>query len=136
MLNLLLEYRETENVSDVSGIPPDWKRSAWNKKQAAAQSMEALVENIRARFLLISFNSEGFISLPEMTAILEQHGKVDALERKYNTFRGSQNLSGRTMHVKEYLYLLEKTERKSRPRGNDQPSPPPRIASATGRRAA
>jgi adenine-specific DNA-methyltransferase len=33
---------------------------------------------------------------------------VDVLETTYNTFRGSRNLNNRDIHVKEYLYLLEK----------------------------
>jgi adenine-specific DNA-methyltransferase len=57
---------------------------------------------------MISFNSEGFISIEQMVSILKKHGKVDVLETKYNTFRGSRNLSNRDIHVKEYLYLLEK----------------------------
>jgi adenine-specific DNA-methyltransferase len=57
---------------------------------------------------MISFNSEGFIGIDEMRTILGKAGKVEVLETKYNTFRGSRNLKNREIHVKEYLYLLEK----------------------------
>ena len=43
-----------------------------------------------------------------MIQLLEKIGKVDVLEAKYNTFRGSRNLSDRNIHVNEYLFLLEK----------------------------
>jgi adenine-specific DNA-methyltransferase len=58
--------------------------------------------------VLISFNSEGFISLDEMKDMLKNIGKVEVLETNYNTFRGCRNLRDRDIHVKEYLYLLEK----------------------------
>lgn len=108
MLNLLFDYSLPAAVSPVSGIPADWNRSLYNKKHRAYSALATLVEKIRAKFLIISFNSDGFITLEEMTALLSQFGKLEILETKYNTFRGSRNLGGRTLHVKEYLYLLEK----------------------------
>jgi adenine-specific DNA-methyltransferase len=109
MLNLILDYRKPGQVSDVSGIPSDWNRSLYNKRNQALQAFKDLVEKIKAKYLLISFNSEGFILLDEMLAILTKSGKVDVLETKYNTFRGSRNLRNRDIHVKEYLYLVEKS---------------------------
>jgi adenine-specific DNA-methyltransferase len=108
MLNLILENRRPPHISTVSGIPDDWNRSEYNKKAEALAALTDLVENIKAKFVLVSFNSEGFISLEEMKEMLEARGRVEILETSYNTFRGCRNLSGRPVHVKEYLYLLEK----------------------------
>jgi len=110
MLNLLASYErpDTELISRVSGIPKNWNRSAYNKKKKVSQVFFDLVNNVKARFVLISFNSEGFISKEEMIELLEKIGKVQVLESKYNTFRGSRNLNDRNIHVNEYLFLLEK----------------------------
>ncbi len=108
MLNLLVDYLKPREISKVSGIPVDWNRSAYNKSRAAVNIFKDLVENLKAKFLLISFNSEGFISMEEMIELLKTIGNVKVLEEKYNTFRGSRNLRNRKIHVKEYLYLLEK----------------------------
>lgn len=108
MLNLILENKYPENISRISGIPDNWNRSAYNKKQSAYKALSDLVTNIKSKFVLISFNSEGFISLDEMKNMLDKIGKVDVLETTYNTFRGCRNLNNRNIHVKEYLYLLEK----------------------------
>jgi adenine-specific DNA-methyltransferase len=40
--------------------------------------------------------------------MLNKIGKVEVLEKKYNTFRGSRNLGNRDIYVKEFLFLLEK----------------------------
>jgi adenine-specific DNA-methyltransferase len=108
MLNLLLDYRKPEQISKVSGIPTDWIRSAYNKRQHAFNAFSNLVKRLKAKFLLISFNSEGFIKKEEMVALLKQIGSLEVLETRYNTFRGSRNLRNRDIHVKEYLYLVEK----------------------------
>jgi adenine-specific DNA-methyltransferase len=108
MLNALVDYKEPDSISAVSGIPDDWNRSLYNKSKYAYSALSDLVGKIKAKFLLISFNSEGFIKLDQMVGLLEKYGRLEVLETKYNTFRGSRNLSGRDIHVKEYLYLLEK----------------------------
>jgi adenine-specific DNA-methyltransferase len=108
MLNLIVDYEYPQNTSKISGIPESWNRSNYNKENYALKSLTELVENIKAKYVLISFNSEGFISLAEMKEMLKKIGKVDVLETVYNTFRGSRNLNNREIHVKEYLYLLEK----------------------------
>jgi adenine-specific DNA-methyltransferase len=108
MLNLILRYERPEILSPVSGIPPGWNHSAYNKKGSALHALAELVAKIKAKFLLISFNSEGFINQEEMRSLLERIGPVSVMETPYNTFRGSRNLKNRRLHVKEYLYLVEK----------------------------
>ena len=108
MLNLIIDYIEPQNISNVSGIPDNWNRSYYNKIRYAYNSLKELLEKIKAKFLLISFNSEGFIKHNEMAELLKKLGKTEILETKYNTFRGSRNLRNRDIHIKEYLYLVEK----------------------------
>ena len=109
MLNLLLHYRRPSGVSRVSGIPKDWQRSGYNVRSKSLPLMQDLLAALDARFLLVSFNNEGFIKPDAMREMLEQIGKVDALEIRYNTYRGSRNLDGRPIHIMEQLFLVEKT---------------------------
>ncbi|MDR0624385.1 MAG: DNA adenine methylase [Treponema sp.] len=108
MLNLIADYQYPANISPVSGIPPDWNRSGYNAEKQALPALRELVSAIKAKYILLSFNSEGFISLAEMKKMLHEVGKVEVLETTYNTFKGSRNLNSRNIHVKEYLYLVEK----------------------------
>jgi adenine-specific DNA-methyltransferase len=108
MLNLIVDYTYPENTSQISGIPENWNRSDYNKENRSLKALTYLVENIKAKYVIISFNSEGFISAEEMKSMLERTGGLEILETKYNTFKGSRNLNAREIHVKEYLYLLEK----------------------------
>jgi adenine-specific DNA-methyltransferase len=108
MLNLLVDYARPANISRVSGIPNDWTRSDFNKKPRAAAALRSLLERLRATFILVSYNSEGFISREEIMKIMTAIGRVEALETRYNTFRGSRNLRDRSIYVSEYLFLVEK----------------------------
>lgn len=108
MLNLLVNYQEPEAVSKVSGIPTDWRRSDYNVRGKAGSRFADLVTNLDARYLLISFNDEGFISPGEMRSILNDVGSVSEYTVAYNTFRGSRNLRERAIHVSEHLFLVKK----------------------------
>ncbi len=108
MLNLLVDYRRPVEVSTVSGIPTDWNRSTYNKRRQAGKALLELVEKLNARFVLISYNSEGFVEKESLIADLKRLGTLTVMETPYNTFRGSRNLRNRDIHVTEFLYLLEK----------------------------
>ena len=111
MLNLVASYKEPneQNISRVSGIPNDWNRSNYNKKRKVSEVFLNLVKSVRAKYVLISFNSEGFLTKDEMVQMFSTCGKVNVLESNYNTFRGSRNLNARDIHVKEYLFVIEKS---------------------------
>ena len=108
MLNLILKNKLDVEISRVSGITQDWKRSEFNRARTAFSSMETIIKNLQSKFVIISYNSEGFIAFDEMKNMLEKYGKVKTVEISYNTFRGSRNLRGRNIHVSEYLFVLEK----------------------------
>ena len=108
MLNVILEYTYPQRTSSISGIPVNWNRSDYNKNQTALRALTEMVAKIKAKYVLISFNSEGYIKIDDMKEMLKKMGKLHVLETKYNTFRGSRNLNNRKIHVKEYLFLLEK----------------------------
>ncbi|MDR2552763.1 MAG: DNA adenine methylase [Treponema sp.] len=108
MLNLILDYKRPDSASTISGIPAGWNRSQYNKEKHALKALTELVENIKAKYVLISFNSAGFIGIEQMKNMLGRIGRVQVLETKYNAFRGGRNVRTREMYVREYLYLLEK----------------------------
>ena len=70
--------------------------------------MEKIVSGLDAKFVVISYNSEGFIGLRQMQGMLKRYGKLKTVAIPYNAFRGSRNLSGRDIHVREYLFVLRK----------------------------
>lgn len=108
MLNLILKNKLDANISKVSGIVQNWNRSVFNKPYAALNSMEEIISGISSKYVIISYNSEGFISFDQMSGMLKRYGNLKTVEIKYNTFRGSRNLKNRDIHVREYLFVLEK----------------------------
>ncbi|MCY4146840.1 MAG: hypothetical protein OXE95_14405 [Chloroflexi bacterium] len=69
MLNLILHYQMPKSLSKVSGIPTDWKRSPFNKRQKAGAAFLKIIDEIDAKYFLISYNSEGFLPKQQFSSI-------------------------------------------------------------------
>ena len=108
MLNLLVDYAEPDDISAVSGIPTDWNRSLYNKKKHAFNQLSDAISGVDARYVLISFNDEGFVGMDQLRRFLASIGHVDERKLRYNTFRGSRNLRSLSIHVNEHLFLVRK----------------------------
>lgn len=108
MLNSIIDNKVGDEISKVAGIPKKWNKSNYNKKDLALKSFEELVSNINSKYLLISYNNEGFISLEEMESMLSKYGELKTQGIDYVAFRGSRNLKDRDIHVTEYLFTLKK----------------------------
>ncbi|GIW75543.1 MAG: hypothetical protein KatS3mg104_0606 [Phycisphaerae bacterium] len=104
MLNLLVDYRRPRRISRVSGIPIDWRRSSYNKRRESEKALFDLLQACPAKFLLVSYNSEGFIDSDRMTQFLKSLGPCSTFQTSYTTFRGSRNLRSRSPKVTEYLF--------------------------------
>jgi adenine-specific DNA-methyltransferase len=111
MLNTILKNKVGESISTVSGIPNDWNKSAYNKKKEALSAFEELVKDIDSKYLIISYNNEGFISQDEMENMLSKYGELKTKEIDYVAFRGSRNLQNRNIHTTEYIFVLKKHNR-------------------------
>ena len=108
MLNLLAENGAPERVSRVSGIPEGWNRSRYNRRSEAESAFFELLASARARFLMVSYNSEGFITRGSFMRFLSTLGDVTPFETEYSAFRGSRNLRQRPLKVTEHLFLVKR----------------------------
>lgn len=108
MLNLILHNEIKDELSKVSGIPKDWNRSDYNKKNKIYEVFDDLIKNCNSSYIVVSYNSEGFLSYDEIIEIMSKYGKLEIEEIVYPTFKASRNLQDRAKHVLEYLFILEK----------------------------
>jgi adenine-specific DNA-methyltransferase len=110
MLNSILNNNvNPEILSKVSGIPNDWNKSDWNKKSTIKNTFSKLIENTNAKFILVSYNNEGFLTEDDFYEIMNKHGNVKMFEKDYVVFRGGNIKSNkRNNRVKELLFLLKK----------------------------
>jgi adenine-specific DNA-methyltransferase len=90
-------------------------RSDFNSKKRIEQAFATLIERCDARYLLVSFNNEGYLSREQLCALLEPRGEVASVEVDYKRYVGAQigiynpqgQKVGQVSHLRdrEYLFL-------------------------------
>jgi len=92
------------------------RKSAFNSKVAAMDAMRHVVEHVRARYLVVSFNDEGYIDREAMEALLATRGEVRVLAHDHKRYVGAQigihspqgHVVGEVSHLRntEYVYVV------------------------------
>lgn len=107
MLNTIVDYVEPLELSKTAGIPKKWNKSSYNKEKEALTSFDELIQNTKAKYIMISYNNEGFISFEQMMNICNKRGETQSIDEEYTAFRGSRNLKNRNHKVTEYIFLIK-----------------------------
>jgi adenine-specific DNA-methyltransferase len=91
-------------------------KSDFNSKPRIASALGELVERIDARYLLVSFSDEGYLSSSEVEGLLARRGEVARVELDYKRYVGAQigihnprgEKVGRVSHLRnrEALFLV------------------------------
>lgn len=108
MLNLIATYERPGKISAVSGIPEDWNRSGYNTRHTVQAALSELLAALPCRFALMSYNSEGLLSVEEITSLAAPDWMVQTLEQSYPSYKAGRNLRARAQHVREYLFIFER----------------------------
>jgi adenine-specific DNA-methyltransferase len=109
MLNIIIDNSAPTEISKVSGIPKNWNKSDYNKRELAIHSMSELLQYAteKSKYVLLSYNDEGIINNEDWKKIFEKY-KVIQKKILYDTFKGCRNLKKRDNKVFEIIYIIEK----------------------------
>ena len=107
MLNLIINNKQPNDISDVAGIPNNWTRSDYNYKKKAIIAMKDLIQKTmkKSKYILLSYNNEGIIPLDEWDNIFQGYS-VEEFKINYDAYKGSRNLKDRSNKVIEIMYLI------------------------------
>lgn len=110
MLNTIIDYSKIvpSELSKVSGIPKTWKRSNFYKKSEAGNSMDSLINDLKAKWIIISYSSDGLISKDKFEEILEKYGTFCVYEINYSVLKSGRKRKDSTNKLTEYIFVLKK----------------------------
>ncbi len=93
-----------------SAIRADWsaeRRSSFNSRGSALNALEALIDKIECRWILMSYSTDGNIPLTCLITALNQRGSLDVVAHSYKRYRvSSQRMSARSHNV-EFILVLD-----------------------------
>ena len=95
------------------GQPLSWKKSDYNSSVHAENALNELIKNTNSKYVLLSYNNGGIISLDRVNFILKKYGnvtKIPVQHKTYNRLKGISEYKRKQKkdEIKEFFWLLQK----------------------------
>ena len=86
----------------------EYDKSNWCKKDKVYKELETLIKNANFKFIFLSYNDEGLLSLKQIKEIFESQGKYSLKNKTYKRFKADNNRFNKKDETTEYLHILIK----------------------------
>ncbi len=88
----------------------NYKKSQYCSKRSVKNAFEELIKNASFKYIFLSYNNEGLMSVKEVEEIMSKYGKYDLATIDYQRFRADkeENRNHKANKTEEYLHILEK----------------------------
>ena len=76
----------------------------------SGRAFDELIKNAQFRYIFLSYNNEGLMSLNQIRDIMQKYGKYDLQSTHYNRFKADkeENRTHKANTTTEYIHILEK----------------------------
>jgi|APSaa5957512535_1039671.scaffolds.fasta_scaffold24610_4 adenine-specific DNA-methyltransferase len=115
LLDIINNWDKTEEIPDTyRGQPNTRTKSPYNSTVHAKSALTELIENTPSKYIMLSYNDGGIISIKDLDELLSEHSKsvkkMPIEHKTYNRLKGISNYKRTAEYkpVKEYLYVIEK----------------------------
>jgi len=90
----------------------DYERSVYCKKNEVLEQFEQLIQDSRFRYIFVSYNNEGLMSLDQIRSVMEKYGDYRLATIAYQRFKAdrTENRNHKAVGTFEYLHILEKPQ--------------------------
>ena len=108
LLNTIAKYDDFEPKGK-TGLPP-YKKSKYSSKNYVLSEFENLIKNAKFKYIFLSYNNEGLMSVDNVAEIMSKYGKYDIATTNYQRFKADkdENRNHKADRTEEYLHILVK----------------------------
>jgi adenine-specific DNA-methyltransferase len=110
-------FGPTIGLRDKSAIRTDWRtarRSAYNHRRDAFAALDQLLATVKARYILLSYSTDGLIGLESLVDAACRRGDTTVLTDRYKRYRVSAQRYSRRPHTVELVLIID-AKRQARP---------------------
>jgi adenine-specific DNA-methyltransferase len=89
----------------------DWQKNQKSKycsKNTVRQEFEYMLKNTTAKYIFLSYNNEGLMSLNDIKNIMSKYGEYGYFAQEYNRFKADSKRYNKADSTIEYLHYLVK----------------------------
>ena len=108
LLNTIAEYK-VFLPKGKTGLR-EYNKSNYCSKTAVRDSFESLIADAQFRYIVLSYNNEGLMSIDTIQQIMSKYGQYQVFQREYSRFRAdkAENRNHLADTTTEYLHVLTK----------------------------
>ena len=106
MLNTIAEYKPFVPTGK-TGLRK-YTRSKYCSASFVKDEFDSLLKNAKFKYIFLSYNNEGLMSVEDIKAIMSKYGKYDLAQTYYQRFKADSNRLNKANSTVEYLHILEK----------------------------
>lgn len=113
MLDIVNHWNINSTIPNtLRGQEKNWFKSDYNSYVNAEKSFIDLIQNTKAKYIVLSYNSTGIIPLKRFTEILETKGTVEKIpytHATYNRLKGVANYKRKKENkiIKEFIWIVK-----------------------------
>lgn len=104
-LNYIAKYDDKIVLKGKTGLIDGYNRSYFSSKTLVKETFETTIKNINAKWIFISYNNEGILSVDDLKSILLSKGSVKLYNIKYNRYKSNSKTP--LNDITEYLWCVE-----------------------------
>ncbi len=108
LLNTIAKYNDFDPKGK-TGLP-SYQKSKYCSKNSILSEFESLIKNAQFKYIFLSYNNEGLMSVDNVKEIMSKYGKYNMVITNYQRFKADKdkNRNHKANSTKEYLHILEK----------------------------
>ena len=110
VLETIARYDNPE-LHGVSGLRDyNDQKSKFCSKRTVLNEFEYLIKNAKFKYIFLSYNNEGLMSLEDIKNIMSKYGKYDLFKQEYKRFKADveKNRNIKASSTVEYLHWIKK----------------------------
>ena len=113
MLDIINNWDTNTVIPDTNrGQPKNWNKSEYNSINKAISAFKDLIKNIKAKFILLSYNNKGIIPIKDIEKILKSKGKLYTFPLTHKTYNKLKGIAAykrkeEWSDVKEFMWLVD-----------------------------
>jgi adenine-specific DNA-methyltransferase len=103
-LNYIAQYKDIE-LTGKTGLIKDYNKSIFCKKTNIKETFKDMINKIKCKYILLSYNNEGLMNFNDLKDLLLQKGDIKLYKIEYNKFKAQQNVDGDKVY--EYIWFID-----------------------------
>lgn len=103
-----IAYGDSPMIKGKTGVRIDSLKSKYNSLNDVKTAFEDIIKNAKFKYIFLSYNDEGIMSLEEIESIMKKYGKYHRYEKNHKRYKANKDKEVSKKTTIEYLHALEK----------------------------